>query len=554
MDTAVVPLSLDDDRQLRGCLRDLVALSALPALWIKYEAPQIAESVAGALARMLSLEFVHVSLPKADIAATDARPPSTSLQRRAIAEALTPFLRRETAFQSVRIDNPLGVGAVQVVLFPVGFGLLGHIALGSRDSGFPSEAQRLLVNVASNQLAIVLQRLEAHQALQRSEERLQQLTSTLEERVAERTRQLEAEIVERERAESALRQAQKMEALGQLTGGVAHDINNLLMVIGGNLELLKRRTPEAMDERQFRSISRAVGQGQNLTRQLLAFSRQQPLSPKVVDPAQDLPKIIDDLVRHSLRGDIEVETHIAPDAWPIMADATELEMAMLNIAINARDSELAGDAVRIALADTGTGIAPEILPRVFEPFFTSKEIGRGTGLGLSQVYGFAKQSGGLVRIASTPGAGTTVSLFLPRWQGAAPAAGTVAAPRASRRGTGRVLMVEDNDEVAEITQLLLSDDGYEVVRARTAREALGLLDVGTSCDLILSDIIMPGGMNGLELARAVRRGFPALPVLLMSGYSRSAQEAMDEGFALLAKPFQREALQEQIDRVLAGRA
>lgn len=568
MDAGLPSVSFDDEAGLRRCLRDLVALAALPALWSSFDAQQIGESVAQALFGMLQLEFIHLSSPSYGIRVTQSHGSSASHDR--IIRKLEPFLRAETAFQVSRIENPTGPGVLRLLLFPIGFVPSGYIALASSELGFPTEGQRLLVNVAANQMAAVLQRHEAHEALLRSEARLQQLTATLEERVAERSRQLEAEIADRQRAEEALRQAQKMESVGQLTGGVAHDINNLLMVIGGNLDLMARHSPSSADNRFFSSIARAVARGQNLTRQLLVFSRQQPLAPRVIDLAEEFPRLIDDLIRHSLRGDIEVETRIAPDCGLIMADATEFEVAILNVTVNARDAmpkggrisisvanerdgELPGDAVSISIRDTGVGISSANLARVWEPFFTTKESGRGTGLGLSQVYGFAKQSGGTVRIASICGEGTTVTLLLPRWQGTRQPAMAAARPIARRMGSGsgRILLVEDNDEVAEVTRMQLADSGYEVLRACNAQEALDALSREQRLDLVLSDIIMPGGTNGLDLARKIRANHPSLPVLLMSGYSLSAQAALDEGYPIIPKPFQRETLQEQVARLLS---
>ena len=294
-----------------------------------------------------------------------------------------------------------------------------------------------MLTVAANQAALTLEREHAERALRESEARLRQLSSELEERVAERTRQLEAETAEREHAEAAFRQAQRMEAIGQLTGGVAHDFNNLLMVIGGNLEILRSKIAAPETTSRFETIDRAIRRGENLTRQLLAFSRRQTLRPVVLDLRHRLPKVLE-LIRPSLPGDIEVCLDIEPEVWPVEVDPGELELALLNIAVNARDAMPrggrlilsarrrslvegecsgnlpAGEYVEISLSDTGEGIPADILPRIFEPFYTTKEVGRGSGLGLSQVYGFAQQSAGTVLIDSKPGLGTTIVLLLPR--------------------------------------------------------------------------------------------------------------------------------------------
>jgi PAS domain S-box-containing protein len=373
---------------------------------------------------------------------------------------------------------------------------------------------------------------------------------------------------EQRRMEEALNQAQRLEAIGQLTGGVAHDFNNLLMVVGGNLELMKQQCGNP--ERVIDAIERAIARGQSLTRQLLSFSRRHALQPTVLDLHARTPKLID-LLRPSLRGDIEIVTDVAEDVWPVEVDPSELELALLNIGVNARDAMpaggtltvsirnerlsgrldgLTGDFVRVAVTDTGTGIPADILGKVFEPFFTTKEVGKGTGLGLSQVYGFAKQSGGATSVDSEVGRGTTVTLFLPRSTRPLLPASLEAAVQAPRPTTATVLVVEDNDEVAEITSALLEYMGCRVEHVHTAGQALERLGDGEDFDLVLTDIIMPGGMNGLDLARAVRQRFPSVPVLLTTGYSAAAQQAATEGFTILPKPYQRKALESAVRAIL----
>jgi two-component system NtrC family sensor kinase len=376
---------------------------------------------------------------------------------------------------------------------------------------------------------------------------------------------------ERHRMEEAVRQAQRLDAIGQLTGGVAHDFNNLLTVIGGNVELLKGQWGEP--ERALRTIERAVARGQSLTRQLLSFSRRQALQPRAVDLHARTAGLAD-LLRPSLRGDIELAIEVPPSVWPIEVDPGELELALINIAVNARDAmpkggalklkvenrrldggagspaQLAGDYVTIMASDTGTGIPDQLLAKVFEPFFTTKEVGKGTGLGLSQVYGFASQSGGTATIASTEGRGTTVSLYLPRAKSALLPPELEAAAHVVRLASGEILLVEDNDEVAEVTAILLQSMGYGVKRVAAAAQALDWLAAGQRPDLVITDIVMPGGTDGIELARSMRALYPSLPVLLTTGYSAAAAEAGREGLTILPKPYQRHALEAAIREVM----
>lgn len=365
-------------------------------------------------------------------------------------------------------------------------------------------------------------------------------------------RELNAEADKRLKAEAALRQAQKLEAMGHLTGGVAHDVNNLLMVVNNNAHLLERMRPGSDLATPIASIKRAVEAGSRLTRQLLAFSRRQAWRAEVIDLRQWLPSVVE-LLRHTLTRHIRLTLDIAPDVLAVEVDAAELELALINLAINARDAmpqggELviavanaapgerlpaSGEFVEIAVTDTGVGIAPEVVERVFEPFFTTKEVGKGTGLGLSQVYGFCTQAGGTASVASRLGAGTTVTMLLRATHAAAGAAESSGAiPPAS----GRVLMVEDNDDVAEATAALLASIGYTVVRAGSAAQALHQLEANPRFDVVLSDIVMGGGADGLELALSLRRSHPQLPVLLMTGYTSRLDAAVAAGFAVIGKP------------------
>ncbi len=383
-------------------------------------------------------------------------------------------------------------------------------------------------------------------------------------------RELRAEIREREKAEEALRQSQKMEAMGQLTGGVAHDFNNLLMVASSGLDLMDRTTDPARRERLRQGIRQAIDRGASLTQQLLAFSRRTPLKPEVVDIGQRLAGM-HTLLDRSLREDVTVEIKLPPDLWRIEVDASQMEVAVLNIALNARDAmpgggkvtiegrnepsgrpDGAGDRVRLSIRDTGVGVAPDVLSRLFEPFFTTKEVGKGTGLGLSQVYGFARASGGEAGIDSVLGEGTTVWLRIPRSTKALPVdTAPVALARPDPIGRRRILLVEDDDNVAQLVEEMLNELGYEARRVPAALPALELLKRGEGFDLVFSDMVMPGDIGGLDLARDISRQWPDLPVVLTTGYSAAAAAATGEGRRVLVKPYRIEALAAELDAALS---
>ncbi|MDP9013486.1 MAG: PAS domain S-box protein [Pseudomonadota bacterium] len=380
--------------------------------------------------------------------------------------------------------------------------------------------------------------------------------------VTERIRD-QARIAEVERQ---LRQSQKIDAIGQLTGGVAHDFNNLLMVISGGLSLLKRAGEPQRQERILGQMRQAAERGASLSRQLLAFARRQPLNPEPVDVHRQIDGMRE-LLDRTLRGDVQVRTELAEDLWPVKVDPAELELVVLNLCVNARDAmpqgglitiggrnvrarqerDLPADFVILTVADTGVGMPAEVLARIFEPFFTTKEIGKGSGLGLPQVYGFAQQSGGSVEVDSAVGRGTTVTLLLPRSDVVPqrPAVKSSEPDTTLRRRAlkGAVLLVEDDDEVAALVTEMLGDLGYRVIRVASAGAALGALADHREICLVFSDVMMPGPMNGLALASEVRRRHPELPVLLTTGYAGSDMKGPEaEPIDVLTKPYEIDAL------------
>ena len=377
------------------------------------------------------------------------------------------------------------------------------------------------------------------------------------------------DITARKRVEEALRRSQRLEAMGQLTGGVAHDFNNLLMVIAGAADKLGRTIHDEKAAGSLEMIATAVKRGKDLTSHLLSFARQQTFETAVLDLTEMLPKF-EEMLKRSLRGDIEIRVRTDGGHCCVHVDQGELELALLNLGVNARDAmpdggilslairrvELSGGAdidglrgpfVALELADTGIGIPPEALTRVFDPFFTTKDPGKGTGLGLSQVYGFAKQSGGTAAIHSEPGRGTTISIYLPATDAPAQVEQkTEPAHGEPRPGKGSMLLVEDNKEVAAILAEYLEQLGFTVDHAWNASEALRNLQSKGPYHLVVTDILMPGSVAGLELARIVRGNYSKVPVLLTTGYSERAQEAVREGFSVLKKPYNLQTLSDAI--------
>ncbi len=358
--------------------------------------------------------------------------------------------------------------------------------------------------------------------------------------------------------------SQKMEALGQLTGGLAHDFNNLLTAILGACELGLRNIKDPDKVRKMLEGVRGSAQrGANLTKQLLAFARAQPLEIKQIDLKQFFSDVTT-LVRPSLRSDIEVVTEISDQLWPIDADAGALELALLNLAFNARDAMNSGGTLKISahnvvlngkpeglkgehvvlrVSDTGSGMPREVMERVFEPFFTTKSFGEGTGLGLSQVFGFAKQIGGAVTVESEMGKGASLTLYLPASHGS-----DTSQWMNGSRALGRVLIVEDDIFVAELAADMLGELGFQSTITHSAKEALERLAGGDRPKLVFSDVVMPGGISGIELARKVRERFPELPILLTTGYSE--QVGATQGFPVLQKPYEMDALAGAIAKLL----
>ncbi|MDB5413221.1 MAG: hypothetical protein JWR10_1556 [Rubritepida sp.] len=449
--------------------------------------------------------------------------------------------------------------------------------LTRRATALASSLDQARAHVAGNARAL----RDALSEAARLNRELRLLNETLEQRVQE-------EIADRMKAEEALRQAQKMEAIGQLTGGVAHDFNNLLTVIIGGLDNMARHLdagPAARDEGRLRRgldmATQSAERAATLTARLLAFSRRQALDPKPLQ-ADRLVRDIGDLLRRTLGEQVSLELVASPGLWTALADPNELEQALLNLAVNARDAMpgggkltietanvflddaylstvaepvSAGQYVMVAVSDTGEGMDSETLSHVFEPFFTTKEIGKGTGLGLSQVYGFVRQSGGHVRVYSEVGQGTSAKLYLPRVHGdaAEPVASARRRDISLLRGTETVLLVEDDDDVRSYSSGVLRELGYQVIEASDASKALAALSHNPEVDLLFTDVVLPGGVHGGKLADEVRQRRPRIRVLFTSGYTRNAivhNGRLDPGLQLITKPFTYEELAEHVRRAL----
>ena len=422
------------------------------------------------------------------------------------------------------------------------------------------------------QVAVLFQDITARK---RAEAALQHLNETLEVRIAEA-------IAERKHAEEALRQSQKMEAVGQLTGGIAHDFNNLLTGIIGSLELLEVRLRQGRTSEIHGYVGAAKGASKRaaaLTHRLLAFSRRQTLDPKPTD-VNRLVMDMEELIRRTVGPQITLEVVTAVGLWSALIDASQLESALLNLCINARDAMPEGGRITIETAnkwlddhaakerdlppgqylslcvtDTGSGMTPDVIARAFDPFFTTKPIGQGTGLGLSMVYGFVRQSGGQVRIYSEVGCGTTMCLYLPRHYGSSSEIPTITAPTASARvPTGKtVLIVDDEPSVRMLVTEVLDDLGYSPIEASDGPAGLRILESEAAIDLLISDVGLPGGINGRQLADAARITRPELKVLFITGYAENAiigSGHLAPGMRVLTKPFVVETLANRIQDMI----
>ena len=505
---------------------------------------------------------------------------------------ISPDIGKERRFRYPPFLTENGVRAVANVVIIGGkdrppFGIL---QIDSREPRQFTEEDTVFLRSYANLVAAAVDRLRVIGEVREGQERLR---LALEAMVAERTRELveandklRTEAEERERIAEELRQAHKMEAVGQLTGGLAHDFNNLLAGISGSLEMIRLRTAQGRMTELGRYIEAAlssVGRAAALTHRLLAFSRRQTLDPKPIR-VDGLVGSMEDLFRRTVGPSIQIETKLAAGGlWPVLCDPNQLENALLNLVINACDAmpdgghlaiETAnvaldekgaassdeplrnvppGEYVAVSVTDTGTGMSPTTMTRVFEPFFTTKPLGQGTGLGLSMIYGFVQQSGGHIHLRSEVGQGTTVTIYLPRHLGAVDGAEIDTVAGLPARGTAVVLVVEDELPIRMVIADVLSDLGYTVLEAGDGGSALKILEAGTLIDLLITDVGLPGGTNGRQLADTARQRRPDLKVLFITGYAESAavrNGLIEEGMQVMTKPFALEALAAKIQGIL----
>ena len=484
-----------------------------------------------------------------------------------------PLLRMQGHFNEVALEIVTRSNARLPVLVN---------AAERRDEGGGLRFIRITVFNAVDRRRYEQELLDAQRKATAASEALRDLNARLEERVAE-------EVAQRMKTEEALRQSQKMEVVGQLTGGVAHDFNNLLTVIVGGLDTIGRQLDRSLEEMDLARMRRArdmahhgAQRAATLTARLLAFSRQQTLAPQKIEPNRLISGVAD-LLQRTLGETIAFETVSAGGLWQAFADPGELENALINLAVNARDAMPAGGRltietanasldeayvealiepvkpgqyVLVAVSDTGTGMSSETMARVFEPFFTTKDVGKGTGLGLSQVYGFIRQSGGHVRIYSELGHGTTVKLYLPRATDqdvdADPVTGV---DHRTDGGSETILVVEDHEDLRAYCVGVLQELGYRVLEASNGRRALEILQADTDVALIFTDVVLPDGLDGRELTREAQRRRPGLPVLFTTGYTRNAvihNGRLEPGVHLIGKPFTFAELAARVRAILDG--
>jgi signal transduction histidine kinase len=478
---------------------------------------------------------------------------------------ISNHLGEEARFRTPALLAEHGVQrAINVILLGEGKPY-GVLEADSRENGAFSEHDLDYLQAVANVLGMAIERRRAQVALQ-------EMNANLEKRVSD-------EVNRRREAETALYQAQKLEAVGQLTGGVAHDFNNLLMVISGNLDLLSRAATDERMRRLIGAAQKGTTRGQQLTGQLLAFARRQTLRPET-NKVNDLVREFDVLAGRLLGEAYDIEFDLSPGAWACHVDPAQLGSALLNLVLNARDAmphggQLVirtrnrtvgaddaakhgpdadvGDYVLIEVEDNGAGMTPDVIARATEPFFTTKEIGKGTGLGLSQVYGFVRQSGGFLVIQSTPGDGTCVQVYLPR-AAAVQISNAGKSPQSVPGGSETVLVVEDDEDVRDLVASMLESLGYKTLTARNAPEALQIADQtgGTPIHLLLTDIVMPGGMSGVDLAREMRQRRPAVNVLLTTAYAAADALVRESGedLPILSKPYRENDLAVKVRSVL----
>ena len=508
---------------------------------------------------------------------------------------ISPDIATETRFTYPPFLTENGVRAVANVVIIGGKGKppFGILQVDSRKPRQFTESDTAFLRSYANLLAATVDRLRALAEVRDGEANLR---LALEADVGERTRELteanaklQVEAAERERVEEALRQSHKMEAVGQLTGGLAHDFNNLLAAISGSLELIHIRVGEGRTAELGRYIEAAMvstKRATTLTHRLLAFSRRQMLDPTPTD-VNRLVGGMEDLFRRTVGPGIRVETKLAGDLWATICDQNQLESALLNLVLNARDAmpdggnllietantvfpnegreprdaplrdAPAGQCVTVLVTDTGTGMPPEVLARAFDPFYTTKPMGQGTGLGLSMIHGYVEQSGGHVILRSETGQGTTVTIYLPRYLGAAVGdeevdAATLPPPGAT---SAVVLLVEDEPIVRMLMIEMLSDHGYTVLEAHSGRSGLSVVESGAHLDLLITDVGLPGGMDGRQLADAVRQQRPNLKALFITGYAESAaleNSRREQGIEIMSKPFTVDAFLAKVEEMTSS--